>query len=634
MGGGLMQLVAYGAQDVYLTGNPQITFFKVVYRRHTNFAMESIEQVFNGTPSLGGKSTVPITRNGDLVSKMWLKTTVSTTDTLVQAPASATGYQYIIPGSTPTVDQLAHSAAQSFTVECVNANVLTLTISQNFTNSSIASLGTSDTVTIAGMANSDYNGTTLAITSVTTAQSPGSADGVYLVTPTGGTASVASDETSSDGASDIVTLNFTGSGTTLALNHADTKTITAEATAVNEITITVSQNFADSEFNVVEAVGDILFLEGFTNSSYNGYFTINTVTQTHIGRTYNGVYVCDAPGITATAAAEASDAVTHKITVNDKTNNDFETFSWGTDLGYSLIDSVELQIGGTKIDKHYGRWMHVWSQLTRTSEHTESHTAIISPETSTTTSHSLYVPLQFFCCRNDGLALPLIALQYHDVRLEFDFQTGQNTIVNLQSNGTTVGTKGGNVSISNTSLLVNYIYLDSEERKRFAQASHEYLIEQLQFTGQETISGTNSKIRLNFNHPVKELIWAVEKTAANLNHFNFTNNVVQSSGSNPLQTAVLQLNGHDRFEEEDGKFFNYLQPHTHHSRTPAAGINVYSFALNPEEHQPSGSCNFSRIDNATLTVTTASAGTSMYVYGVNYNVLRIMSGMGGVAYSN
>jgi len=363
-----MQLVAYGAQDVYLTGNPQITFFKVVYRRHTNFACEAIEQTFNGTPTLGGKATVPITRNGDLVTKMWLKTTLT-----------------------------------------------------------------------------------------------GDAD--------------------------------------------------------------------------------------------------------------------------------------------------------GTDVGYNIIKSVELQIGGTKIDKHYGRWMHIWSQLTRSSGLKDSHDAMIN----VTGAKTIFVPLQFFCCRNDGLALPLIALQYHDVRLEFEFESADN-----------VSTSGTAVALgTNTTLLVNYIYLDSEERKRFAQASHEYLIEQLQFTGVESISATGSeKIRLNFNHPVKELVWAAENTATSFGNFT------DGSSANPMSDALLQLNGHDRFAKQDGKFFNYVQPHTHHTKTPSAGINVYSFALNPEEHQPSGTCNFSRIDNATLSLTTKSAGTSLYVYGINYNVLRVMSGMGGVAYSN
>ena len=281
------------------------------------------------------------------------------------------------------------------------------------------------------------------------------------------------------------------------------------------------------------------------------------------------------------------------------------------DLGYAIIKSVELQIGGTKIDKHYGRWMHVWSQLTRTAEHADAFTAIVSPgDLVADQVVSLYVPLQFFCCRNDGLALPLIALQYHDVRLEFEFDSISN------------------VTLSNTTLLVNYVYLDSEERKRFAQASHEYLIEQLQFTGVETITpaGT-SKVRLNFNHPVKELIWAADNDFGDFGDST-------AGTANPVTSALLQLNGHDRFSVETGAFFNFVQPHTHHTRTPSVGINVYSFALNPEEHQPSGTCNFSRIDNATLTVTMADASTDLYVYAVNYNVLRVMSGMGGVAYSN
>ena len=505
MGGGLMQLVAYGAQDVYLTGNPQITFFKVVYRRHTNFACEAIEQTFNGTPALGGRATVPITRNGDLVTKMWLKTKIATTDTLSD----------------------------------VNSGTATTDITQYI-------LGDADDAAVADSSNE----ATITVT-----------DGV----------------------------------------------------------LTLTSDSGDGGYTFVE--GDVVIIDG--SESFDGLYTVAADVTDSDTVTLNG----GANGGETPAVGDAASAITI-----DKYSN-AESFSWGTDVGYSLINSVELQIGGTKIDKHYGRWMHVWSQLTRDGSLDNSHTQIIGPATAAgaAPSHELYVPLQFFCCRNDGLALPLIALQYHDVRLEFEFTSGQNTIVNLNTAGSAAGSKGGNVSISNTSLLVNYIYLDSEERKRFAQASHEYLIEQLQFTGVETISASGAnKVRLNFNHPVKELIWAAEKSDDGVNHFDFSN----GSSANPVSKALLQLNGHDRFSEETGKFFNYVQTHTHHSRTPAAGINVYSFALNPEEHQPSGTCNFSRIDNATLTVTTATAGTSLYVYGVNYNVLRIMSGMGGVAYSN
>ena len=178
-------------------------------------------------------------------------------------------------------------------------------------------------------------------------------------------------------------------------------------------------------------------------------------------------------------------------------------------------------------------------------------------------------------------------MQYHDVRLEFEFATKNACCVS--------NTYENNISLDNTCLLVNYIYLDSEERKRFSQASHEYLIEQLQFTGAESVSTGSNKIRLNFNHPVKELIWVVQNdTTGRSKLTKFTDD----DNHNPITKSLLQLNGHDRFAEQDGLYFNRVQPNQHHTRQPSDGINVYSFALNPEEHQPSGTCNFSRIDNA------------------------------------
>jgi len=216
------------------------------------------------------------------------------------------------------------------------------------------------------------------------------------------------------------------------------------------------------------------------------------------------------------------------------------------------------------------------------------------------------------------------------------------------------------------SLYVDYIYLDTDERRRFAQVSHEYLIEQLQFTGGESVTSSSNKIKMNFNHPTKELVWVVQRdsfvscdpTVVNpwkgQQPFNYSDwwdrSVLESgysvtrvegmAGYNPTVVAKIQLNGHDRFSEREGKYFNLVQPYQHHTNIPAVGINVYSFALKPEEHQPSGSCNFSRIDNATLLLTLTNNTVNTYntaqvrIYAVNYNVLRIMSGMGGLAYSN
>jgi len=370
MGGGLMQLVAYGAQDIYLTGNPQITFFKVVYRRHTNFSMEAIEQTMLGTTGSGTSQTSTISRNGDLIHRMY--------------------------------------------------------------------------------------------------------------------------------------------------------------------------------FEVIWGTAEV------------------ARTDTH-----------NSPGA-------------------------------------YMVDNVELEIGGQMIDRHTGDWMESWAELTEPYRKSSGSVGNLisdmacmgSGEDTPEPGMEYYVPLQFWFCRNPGLALPLIALQYHEVKLKVKW-SGQYP--------------------NNCKLYVDYIYLDTDERRRFAQVSHEYLIEQIQYQ-----SLAVSKINeLNFNHPVKELIW--KRTP------NATNN---QQTILPTYSFHLTLNGHDRFSKRPARYFTHVQPWQYHSGGvfPAEADNegvlaVYSFALKPEEHQPSGTCNFSRIDNAQLVCDKDFPGPGT-IYAVNYNVLRIMSGMGGLAYSN
>jgi len=539
MGGGLMQLVAYGAQDVYLTGNPQITFWKVTYRRHTNYAMESIEQTFNGQADFGRRVTCTVSRNGDLAFRTYLQVTL------------------------PEINQ----------------------------------------------------------SMVTTADN----------------------------------VNTTG---------------------------------------------------------------------------------CFA--------------------------------RWLDCPGEQLISQVEVEIGGQRIDRQYGDWMHIWNQLTLTSEQEVGYNKMIGNTTQLTyltdpsyaavdgpcessapkqvcaprnalPETTLYVPLQFWFCRNPGLALPLIALQYHEVKINLDLRPIDECLFAVNNTNAAAGsvkaTTAYNQSLVAASLYVDYIFLDTDERRRMAQNPHEYLIEQLQFTGDESVGSSSNKIKLNFNHPCKELIWVVQPDAnvdycasleggQDLYHlfgaqpFNYSDALdslpnallafsasardgvittggtggnlfddagagaidgatdeageqgvaaglandagastssVSDAGSfvlaetaltmhcwgeNPVVTAKLQLNGQDRFSEREGTYFDLVQPFQHHTRHPDTGINVYSFALRPEEHQPSGTCNFSRIDNATLQLVLSNATVSgtatakVRVYATNYNVLRVMSGMGGLAYSN
>jgi hypothetical protein len=414
MGGGLLQLVAYGAQDVYLTGNPQITFFKVVYRRHTNFAIEAIGQTFNGTPGYGNRVTCQISRNGDLVHRMYL-----------------------------------------------------------------------------------------------------------------------------------------------SLKIPDTKKLCAF-------------------------------------------------------------------------------------------------------YGLRVINYVEIEIGGQKIDKHYSHWLYVWNELSLPKAKRNGYNKMVGQSGGDLNGQTLYIPLEFWFCRNVGLALPLIALQYHEVKINIQFETADLC-------------KGDTTNLSDfptATLWVDYVFLDTDERRRFAQLSHEYLIEQLQFTGSETVSSTKLNSKLSFNHPCKELVWVANKKSTqsgdavvvnnNNNWFNYTtsegavasvpnyynmlalhNTTGTTALKNPIKTAKLILNGNDRFSVRNGSYFNLIQPFQHHENIPTnAGINVYSFALKPEEHQPSGTLNMSRIDTATLSLdfatnfTAANYSTTLNVYAVNYNVLRILSGMGGLAYSN
>jgi len=438
MGGGLMQLVAYGAQDIYLTGNPQITFFKVVYRRHTNFSMEAIQQTFSGAVSATGSTiTTTISRNGDLVGRLWLD--------------------------------------------------------------------------------------------------------VVLATTTGGTA-------------------FDG-----------------------------------------------------------GDFPAQTYTN------------------------------------------------WTNNTGHALVKQCEVEIGGQMIDRHYSQWLDVWNELTDHDEsewsglnkHSAKNAYLQQSETeSKLAANQLYIPLQFWFCRNPGLALPLIALQYHEVKVKI-VTRNVNTLLNTDS-------AVGCTAISDpptVQLWADYIYLDTDERRRFAQVSHEYLIEQVQ---RENATASTSQ-KLNFNHPVKALIWTIQgdlaKTevsyatgAANIDtvsngDLNITDSndyfCYQSGNANneyingvyqnePFATLKLQLNGHDRFAARKASYFRTCQPFQAGFKVPSKHVYCYSFALKPEEHQPSGTCNFSRIDSAKMIFTgdLTTTTSTLTVFAINYNVLRIMSGMGGLAYSN
>jgi hypothetical protein len=406
-----------------------------------------------------------------------------------------------------------------------------------------------------------------------------------------------------------------------------------------------------------------------------------------------------ASGRVSVTIARNGDLVGNMHVALQPTSNVLTSNNVGYDTNWvaeRAIAAVELTIGGQRIDKHYQTWWRLYAELFLNESDKIAWgkmTTAVNSTITTAVTNRVYLPLLFFFNRNPGLYLPLIALQYHEVRLDFDLTTYYDKYF-----GTTNAFE----------VWANYIYLDTEERRRFAQKGHEYLIEQVQHTGGDSLAGDNSTqlVRLSFNHPVKELVWCYTNpnfnTSANLNHmWNFststtsvqvssnvqglaqTNNwvlphvcgvphIVNVAGTaaaslgmtglfsqlsncywveeglavtgasvagttvGPLNLFKVVLNGQDRFKEQSGKYFNQVQPFYHHTGTPYPGIYSYSFALQPEEHQPTGTCNFSRIDNAQVSVQLkGSTDTTLQkLFAVNYNVLRIQSGMGGLAFSN
>lgn len=331
---------------------------------------------------------------------------------------------------------------------------------------------------------------------------------------------------------------------------------------------------------------------------------------------------------------------------------------WINAIGHAIISEVEIKIGGLLIDKHYGEWMEVWGELTQNEEKRTGYFEMIGKITDGLTTMNkekfkgplqLYVPLNFWFCRNIGVALPLVALQYHDVELNIKLRPFNECYISSD------GSEISNNNYINMCLLADYIFLDSDERKKFAQNSHEYLIEQVQTLRNHNFNTTsNVNIPISFNHPVKELIWFLRRSdvgefkmdpcacdqvlSYGNDWFNFSKIIGTPHGFNDtFDKALLQMNGSDRFASQSADFFRLVQTYIRHSRIPSKQIYVYSFSLRPEEYQPTGTCNYSRIDNSILNLTFSNNDSINYnanIFATNYNVLKISGGMAGLAYSN
>ena len=677
MGGGLLQLVTIGAQDVFISGDPQITFFKLVYKRHTNFAVESKSQISNTTLSSATTRTdIDIKREGDLINHMYLRILnpastdiTQTCNTLAKTFITNVINQHIYVENASRFEKNmdimitagVYSSTNNTTPISVyrttiididyDSNILTITgkypVTQwknTYFNGTDRKLDTSVYHYSCGFMHSQTSGTIsnglkcpfqvvevrghsidgswTACDDIWTAVSGirGISGDMYSqpvpvkrsgkITHNAETIAVKGETIYQDtGFVGILTADVANGGSTddvipyiIVRGTIDiTSNLLVQKAAVAAVQLVLSANLI-----LAATAGTIETTNGFSNVSASGYVTEGlggkNVAERGFGLGYDMIFPTTNTGSgVAWSATDGENSACCESNLN----------------GYHMIEDVELLIGGTSIDKISGDLMDMWNELTITNGNKEEFRLMTSVEE----GKYCYLPLYFWFNKSPGLALPLIALQYHEVKVRIRWKS--NIPVPSQS----------------AELFINYIYLDSAERRRFAQSTHQYLVETWQ-ENDESIISDNTQTRLIFNHPVKELLWRARKNNGNYVSWN---------------EITLKFNGSDRISTRHSDYYQRIQPFYHHSAIPNKihGIHCYSFALKPEEHQPSGTCNFSRLDNVVLSLnglrkydglttdsltqfsgSTTNTTIKLKVYALAYNVLNIMSGMGALAFAN
>lgn len=329
--------------------------------------------------------------------------------------------------------------------------------------------------------------------------------------------------------------------------------------------------------------------------------------------------------------------------------------SWVNGVGHALLEYISLEVGGKEVDRQYGEYLHIMSKLQVDASKQAGYNNMVGfqqayRQDSQPGPLKLYVPLRFWFCNNVGLSLPLVALQAHPIRIYVKLRSVQSLFyreslfVNPNQPLAPVGVPVPQL----TSFVMwgDYINLDTDERRRFASSKHEYLIEQVQIQRKTAVpaGAAISNITLDFNNPIKELIWIVQQNrmVASNEIFNFSNRMLIEQGilvQDQIQNAVLRLDGYDRFEVRDASYFRLVQPWQRHTCIPDDYIYVYSFSLAPEAAQPQGSMNASRIDTIVLSLNMnvnpnfARYDSGITVYATNYNVFRIAAGLGGILFT-
>ena len=341
-------------------------------------------------------------------------------------------------------------------------------------------------------------------------------------------------------------------------------------------------------------------------------------------------------------------------------------YYWVNSIGHAIIKIIDVEIGGVVIDRQYGLWMEIWGELTTPAGKKAGYNSMIGKSDHPVNLDNggaldLYVPIYFWFCRNVGLSLPLIAIQSQEVRINVTFRQYQELIIS--TTGVPIITNNNPVEITQTWFDIDYIFLEDDERKVFAKNNHQYLIEQLQVYATSLTSNglrqdptdpnkmtripdLNQNILLDFNHPVKELYWVIQNSTVlsvypygGNEWYNFSTQSYKNgkvNGTDPMIRGKLIFEGQELFNTKDAKFFRTVVPYQRHTNVPNNFIYVYSFSLNPEEFQPSGACNFSRIDSQMLylEISDQLIDPIITIFASNYNILNIAGGLCGLEYSS
>jgi hypothetical protein len=619
MPGGLINIATYGSQDLFLTGTPEITFFKIVYRRYTNFSMESIRLKFDDDVYFDKTGTLTIPKTGDLLHKMYL--------------------EIVLPEI--SLDTLIDINCDTYNKYIKNYDILNCFVY---------------------ITNLSYN---------------------YFIN----------------------TYNL--------VNITNEQKIDLSKAYINNIfnnnnLYEYCYNL-DVSFNIVTTIENILNDTIITNESpisdnyiFSKFFYNQLSLQSIVNKiTDSSTYDINVlKGEFDWAIKKINYLLEHYqwLLETEKKNcsrNFKYNFAWVKRLGHSIIDYISINIGGDTIDKHYGEWLDIWYELTSNVNLEESYMKMIGnvPELTdfndvTKPSYKLLIPLIFWFNRFNGQALPLVALQYHDVQIKVklrkfsevaymderyisEWLNNNHILLNNVINQNIDNIFSERINNLEVNMLVDFIFLDTKERRKFAQSGHEYLIDIVQSYFDDTDIEEYKK-RLEFTNPSKEIIWIVQRDSTIKNKSGsleclWTNYGIYLDGTeNPITNSQLFINGNKLIDSQNSNYFNYYVPYNCHTRTPVDGINCYSFSLMPEENQPSGSCNMSRLTSFQLSLsldkkmllvpnrniqnnnnsnncsnnntpinlfTDVPELLHIKIFSISQNILRIIGGMGGLAFT-